>query len=90
MPSASEVEVRLLLFAKARDLAGITEAALLSPKILRDVEELKQLIFKAHPSLGILESCVVVAINESYVEPGVEIRLQQGDQIAIIPPISGG
>lgn len=85
-----EVPVRLLLFAKARELAGASEASLVLPAVLRDVEELKQVIFEAYPMLVALQQSAVIAVNESYVESGVEVTLRQGDEVAFIPPISGG
>ncbi|KAL1421682.1 hypothetical protein MTO96_023101 [Rhipicephalus appendiculatus] len=84
------VSVRLLLFANARELAGTSEASLIVPTVLRDVDELKQIIFVAHPKLATLEHSAVIAVNESYVEPGVEVTLRQGDEVAFIPAISGG
>ncbi|XP_075540879.1 molybdenum cofactor synthesis 2A [Dermacentor variabilis] len=85
-----EVPVRLLLFAKARELAGASETSLVLPAVLRDVEELKQAIFEAYPKLLALQQSAVIAVNESYVESGVEVILRQGDEVAFIPPISGG
>lgn len=85
-----EVPVRLLLFAKARELAGASEASLVVPAVLRDVEELKVVIFDAFPKLAALQRSAVIAVNESYVDSGVEVTLRQGDEVAFIPPISGG
>ncbi|KAL1440449.1 hypothetical protein MTO96_009486 [Rhipicephalus appendiculatus] len=85
-----EVPVRLLLFAKARELAGTSEASLVVPAVLRDVEELKEVIFDAFPKLASLQRSAVIAVNESYVDSGVEVTLRQGDEVAFIPPISGG
>lgn len=82
--------MRLLLFAKARELAGASEASLVVPAVLRDVEELKQVIFDAYPKLSTLQQCTVIAVNETYVDSGVEVTLRQGDEVAFIPPISGG
>ncbi|XP_077509609.1 molybdenum cofactor synthesis 2A [Amblyomma americanum] len=85
-----EVPVRLLLFAKARELVGASEASLVAPAVLRDVEELKQVIFSVYPKLSVLQHSAVIAVNESYLESGVEVTLQLGDEVAFIPPISGG
>lgn len=84
------VSVRLLLFANARELAGSAEVSLITPAVLRDVDELKQIIFAVHPKLTALEHSAVIAVNESYVEPGVALTLRQGDEVAFIPAISGG
>lgn len=82
-----EVLVRVL---KARHLAGgVDEISLHFASALRDVEELKLVIFSAHPELRALQHCAVIAI-ESYVESGGELTLRPNDEIAFIPPISGG
>lgn len=86
-----EVVVKVLLFAKARDLAGgVSELSLPFPSVLRDVEELKQVLFSSHPQLRPLQHCAVIAVNESYVESGAQLTLRPNDEIAFIPPISGG
>ncbi|KAH7933683.1 hypothetical protein HPB49_015740 [Dermacentor silvarum] len=85
-----KVSVRLFLFANARELAGTSEASLLVPAVLRDVDELKQVIFEAYPRLATLEHSAVISVNESYIEPGLEVTLRQGDEVAFIPAISGG
>ena len=42
-------------------------------------------------SLQPITSSVVFAINEEYTEIGdLQLTLQDGDEVAIIPPISGG
>lgn len=85
-----EITVRLLLFAKARELAGASEASLQVPVVFRDVEELKEVIFSTFPKLQVLQHSAVVAVNEVYVEAGAEVTLRPGDEVAFIPPISGG
>lgn len=85
-----EIAVRLLLFAKARELAGASEVSLQVPVVFRDVEELKQTIFSTFPKLRVLQHSAVVAVNEVYVEAGAEVTLRPGDEVAFIPPISGG
>ncbi|KAL3215804.1 hypothetical protein MRX96_033420 [Rhipicephalus microplus] len=42
------------------------------------------------PKLAALQRSAVIAVNESYVDSGVEVTLRQGDEVAFIPPISGG
>ncbi len=37
---------------------------------------------------GFLNMPIMVAVNAEYVEPGY--RLKDGDEVALIPPVSGG
>lgn len=41
-----------------------------------------------HPALAPLESSVMLMVNQEYV--GADHPLQEGDELAIIPPVSGG
>ena len=41
-------------------------------------------------SLSSLSDCAVVAVNQEYVEKDQTIHIKEGDEVAIIPPISGG
>ena len=50
-----------------------------------------QLVQERHASVTAewLES-IVLAVNEEYIEPGEKVDLKAGDEVAFIPPISGG
>lgn len=41
-------------------------------------------------SLLPLKDTVVLALNQDYIERDTHITLKPGDEIAVIPPISGG
>lgn len=45
---------------------------------------------QAKPIQNISPKILMLAINEKYVEPGREISLNKGDDVALIPPVSGG
>ena len=51
------------------------------------ISQLKQQLFQKHPLLTDLKS-LYVAVNNEYA--GDEVLLKQGDEIALIPPVSGG
>ena len=40
--------------------------------------------------LSVLEGGVVLAVNQEYVGQDEEVQLSPGDEVAVIPPISGG
>ena len=41
-------------------------------------------------SLSLLRESVIVAVNQEYTDKEQVIHLKAGDEVAIIPPISGG
>ena len=84
----SEVTVTVLLFAKARELVG-------SPSVSSSVpttryQELVSHLESQLPVLKRLNRTFVLSLNENYLEDQQEIVLSTGDEIAVIPPISGG
>lgn len=81
--------VRILFFAKARELAGHSECnEIISANIL--CGELFDHICCAHNLKAIKES-IIIALNGDYCDdPSALLSLKAGDELAIIPPISGG
>jgi sulfur-carrier protein len=51
------------------------------------VAELRQFLEKKYPSLTGLRS-LFIAVNSNYAEN--DVRLVESDEIALIPPVSGG
>lgn len=84
------MKIRLLLFAKAREIVGSPEVSLeLDGETTTHAELLKHLTNVAFPALEPIASTCILAINQEYsVDPQNTIR--EGDEIALIPPISGG
>lgn len=80
--------MEVLLFGIAKDIVG--KSSFLFPEdeaSPSSVSELKQRLKEMFPEFGKLSS-LAVAVNSAYAEDGE--RLQKGDEIAIIPPVSGG
>lgn len=87
--SAGEIaRVRVLFFAKARELAGIKESELVLPKILSS-GELKERLVRDY-RLESIRDVFILALNEEFVESDVKLCLSERDEIAVIPPLSGG
>jgi molybdopterin synthase catalytic subunit len=81
--------VRVLYFARAREVAGAAEESLELPGGCGTAALLAALRAR-HPGLeGVLRSCVF-AVNQEYVALDQEVPLKEGDEVAIIPPLSGG
>ncbi len=84
-PAALRVKVRL--FAVQRELAGTREV----PLELADgatIEDAWSQLVVRHPTLAPGRRSVRFARNGVYAEPSV--RLADGDELACIPPVSGG
>jgi molybdopterin converting factor subunit 1 len=80
--------VKVLYFAKVRDLVGCAEEELVLPNDLLTVSEFALELQKIRPALlGKLVS-VRIAVNESFANADTEIR--GGDVVALIPPVAGG
>ena len=43
-----------------------------------------------YPQLEELHNSFVFSLNQEYLAPGEEQPLKAGDEVAVIPPISGG
>src|SRR5262245_5378722 len=81
------ITVTVLLFGQAREWAGAStvELELQSSALVTDAfDELKRL----HPKMTGLERSVLFAVNEEYVTR--DRRLSNGDNLAVLPPVSGG
>ncbi|MDR6565723.1 molybdopterin synthase sulfur carrier subunit [Chitinophaga ginsengisegetis] len=75
----------ILLFGAAKDIAGVP--VLDKPEHITDVATLKAWLYEVYPSLQQLRS-VMIAVNRTYAADTQEISSQ--DEIAVIPPVSGG
>jgi len=79
--------VRVLFFGPARDLAGV-ESVSLALAGSATVALLRERLVKEHPKLAAALERIRFAVNERYASD--ETRLREGDEVAIIPPVSGG
>ena len=90
MSNQDKVTVSLLLFAKARELVGSSSVNLSVPSSTSTYSDLVTLILEAFPVLKRLGGTFVLSLNENYIDQDSEISLRTGDELAVIPPISGG
>ena len=79
--------VKIIFFAQSRDAAGCEDAHLEVKEPINAVEFWNRLIEK-FANLASLRNASRLARRESYLEPGD--LLEPEDEIAIIPPVSGG
>lgn len=79
--------IRVQLFAAARELAGSSEVAVPVEGPIT-VAELRTRLGAQAPALAALLGYSRLAINAAYA--GDEDRAAPGDDVALIPPVSGG
>jgi len=81
------MRIRVKFFAFCRELADTDEIDL-------EVEEgttgsqLWDILTREFPALGRAAPTTLMAVNMEYTEP--EFELHSGDEVALIPPVSGG
>ncbi len=81
------MKVRVKLFAMLRERAG-TGDDLQDVPDGTTVKELWDKLRREHAGLSGVELRLLYAVNSEYV--GLEHRLADGDEVAFIPPVSGG
>lgn len=84
------VTVKLLFFAKARELVGRSEAEANFSKNNLTKKTLLDEITTIYGILQPLVNCLLLAVNEEYVDSSETVHLKDGDTVAVMPPLSGG
>ncbi len=81
------MNVKLKLFSLAKDLAGFEER----PLNLNDgasAEAVLQYLTQVNPKFEQWKPSLRLAVNYEYVS--IHHPLREGDEVAVIPPVSGG
>ena len=81
------VRVRLLYFAALKDLTGLAEEWL-ELEDATSVAEVVARLPQVRPVLAGKLSSVRIALNETFAAPSDHVN--EGDTLALIPPVSGG
>ncbi len=80
------MQVNILAFGITKDILGKTLVNIDIPEG-SSVKQLKEKLIVTYPKMEELTS-LLIAVNEEY---GDELQIiQAGDEIALIPPVSGG
>jgi len=81
------ITIRLKLFSSARDLAGFDERLVEVPPDSTS-EAVFKLLIRQNPQFERWKPSIRIAVNLEYVNN--QHLLHDGDEVAVIPPVSGG
>ncbi len=81
-------QVLVRFFASARDAAGVESGAVECPENGMAEQELREVLGRAYPGLSGVHGSLRVARNFQYMAAGE--RVFPNDEVALIPPVSGG
>ena len=79
--------VTVLCFAQLRDHLGASEFTVSLPAEATG-RELLDALRQRNPRIGPLLDVSRLAVNQEYA--AAHVRLQDGDEVVVIPPVSGG
>ncbi len=79
--------IKVLLFGAAADRAGTRETELLIEEGLT-LAEIWPLLAERHPDLAPMRDTLAFAVNGEYARGNDGVS--PGDEIAVLPPVSGG
>ena len=79
--------IEVLLFGAAADRAGTRRVQLAVEKPMT-LAELWPLLAERHPDLSAMRDTLAFAVNGEYAKMGEPVG--PGDEVAVLPPVSGG
>ncbi len=79
--------IKVLLFGAAADRAGTREVEL-PAEADATLGELWPLLIDRHPALVPMRDTLAFAVNGEYARG--DARVSPGDEVAVLPPVSGG
>ncbi|WMT39758.1 molybdopterin converting factor subunit 1 [Paenibacillus sp. D2_2] len=82
------MKISIFLFAGLAERLGTSRITFDYSESPLTPERLKQLLSNAYPDAAPLLSAALVAVNQEYAV--ADYPIQETDEIALIPPVSGG
>ena len=79
--------MNIKLFGITREIVGGNQLKVPEEKEITTVGQLKSWLFEQYPAMGKLGS-LAVAVDHAYAED--QTMLGSGQEVALIPPVSGG
>ena len=81
--------ITVLFFARGRELAGVSETKFDLHDTPDTGQLIKQLLVK-FPRLSEIMATTVLSLNQEYLGETQFVPLRDGDEVGVIPPVSGG
>lgn len=86
-PVSGTCEVRVLFFSLLKEKVGASELSLTLDAPATG-EDLLDRLEAAYPRIADHRSSLRLAVNQEYVD--TDVSLKEGDEVAVITPVSGG
>ena len=80
------MKVRVRFFGQASELAGVREKVMELPEGWT-LQQLEEKIYQEYPNLEGMRGVLVLAVNG---EVAPTRRLEDEDEVAVLPPVAGG
>ncbi|MHA2136189.1 MAG: molybdopterin converting factor subunit 1 [Candidatus Thorarchaeota archaeon] len=81
------MKIKVKFFASYKEAVGRDEMDL-EMKDESNVSQLLEAVKELHPTIGELIEPLIVSVNKEYAE--FDKVLKDGDEVALLPPVSGG
>lgn len=82
------VNITILFYAKAREIVGKSKADLTVTKNISCINLLNNIVKEFQ--LELIRNNIILAHNQEFCDFTSVLDLQEGDEIVVIPPLSGG
>ncbi len=84
---SNSIQLKVKFFGSYQEAVGEKELQIETDKVSR-VQDLIQELTEKYPDLADLDDQLLIAVNKSMAER--EKELKDGDEVAFLPPVSGG
>jgi molybdopterin synthase catalytic subunit len=82
------MQITVVLFATLKDIAGTNRIALALPGDAATVADVRRAIVERMPQIAANLEAAISAVNQEYAFPADAVN--DGDEVAFFPPVSGG
>ncbi|MDQ0087093.1 molybdopterin converting factor subunit 1 [Paenibacillus anaericanus] len=82
------MEIIIALFAGLADRIGTSRLTFTTTEASVTVDQLKEILTENYPAAASLIAVSFVAVNQEYARG--EVLITSTDEVALIPPVSGG